>query len=358
MRRAFTLTEVMLAVFIFTVLAAAMLGVFNAASRLYQQGERSLAAADQAAALLQLLRRDAEQAVGEQAGGDFYTWTADDGSSVVGWSMRLTPSQFADLQRTYDLDSPLYQAFVIWWRNDADELHRLLLPWPLVATDPLRQVLVDPDPSLDPRSELALETTSRLLTRDCLHFGAWLSGITIDDERGLVPALSSDLGFDGPPQDIWQWLSNGTEPLADPITQTRRYSTLNAAPLPMPDTVRFDLILSGDADDAGGRLSRILKEEDSHIAVRGLQGFIPSQGSLLRVGVDPESWEWIGVHAAERDGFRINDHPRQGPVAILGEGVASGRGVLRSLLPADEQHPIGSRVQSGRRFHLTHRFGR
>jgi type II secretory pathway pseudopilin PulG len=345
-RTAFTLVEVMLAVFIFTVVSGAMLAVFMAATRLYQQGESVRAAADEATAVLSLLRRDCQAAVGSQAGGHWFTGLIDGGDCVTGWVIR-------------DPDGGRNQhSFVIWGHDQSDQgrdtkeqLVRRVVDWPLTTDfwDNLKA---------DPASAITGAPLEEVVSTSCMHFSTWLCGVHHSHDKDQY-AIST-----APKHDTdWQIFldDSQSQELGDPLTFLSgdpMYQTLeqdaNHSIRRYPAAVRF-LIIMQTPNRANGRL---IGFEDDRIKLRGIAGSAISKGTLLRVGDTPDTWEWIGVHAADLDGLIINSESDHGPVALTPDATYElpGRGLFRSLMPADEHEP-GTTIIMGRRFQTVYTFG-
>lgn len=323
----FTLVEILVAILVFTMVSVAMVGILATATRVFEEGETARAANDEAMGVFALLDGDLERAIPAAQGGHCYAAVLDDGTGncVVGWTI-LNPDP---TERGADGGST---RFVVWGVDGGDQLVR-------------RELAAIPDTGAlaAPASLLA---GGEVVTRGCLHFGAWLAGTSHDAPLGTSRyperdrAWTTMAGVDdtGAPYAGWP---------AEPRDPSTFYSTNDTWTLPggatrsprYPLAIRFTVILAGSTRYAK---RGIVVDDDgaSRLRVAGIQGIPTLAGSLVRVGD-----ELVGYHA-HRDGWlTINTDWSHGP---LGAG-GTGRGVYRST-PAT--HARGTEVRFGRQYVL------
>ena len=89
LRSGFTLTEILIAVGIFSMVSTAMIAIMATAIDLYRAGEYARAANEEAMAVFGLLEKDIEQAVSPANGGHFYAKSYPDaGNCAVDWTIQ------------------------------------------------------------------------------------------------------------------------------------------------------------------------------------------------------------------------------------------------------------------------------
>lgn len=358
-RRAFTLTEILIATMIFMVVSGAMLAIFNAATALYQQGIAARSANDDAISTFELLRRDISRALGPDS-GHFYARLLRDGNCRIGWTIRFKEPKLLTNEQNEDITST--RAFVLWGLNGEQLLRQ---EKPLQNNQRPQNLQLDQD------------TGAEVVSTRCLHFSVRLAGATqvlanapyfILDSRPDINPNENRLGR----STRWSWTRPVDPELpafpAQPnsLEDSLLYATWNewqvngvSTTPQFPASMRISLILDGSIEaQAGpqriGLLTRELAQDatDTPIAVRGLRQWTPGPGSVLRLGPNPNddnepAYEWIGVHDARTEGYLINTAWSHGPV-FQDADILTGRGILRS---EPLRHPPRTEVRTGRLFH-------
>ena len=79
-----TLIEIMVATMILTIISTVMLGVLFTATRIYEVGERSRAANDEAMAIIAQIERDLDRMVPPSDRGEFRAQADNNGNVTLG----------------------------------------------------------------------------------------------------------------------------------------------------------------------------------------------------------------------------------------------------------------------------------
>ncbi|MFW5829526.1 MAG: PulJ/GspJ family protein [Planctomycetota bacterium] len=354
---AFTLTEILVAVMIFSVISAAMLAVFNASTLLFQAGQRARSAGDEAQAILSRFNGDCATAITPSGGGYFYARVDGAGDCTVGWTIRRDIG--ADLHDGLSSEAhPI--AFVVWGTDGDGRLLRRELdvdhqgrPGLIVLN--AGQEEFDHMGRNSPRGALTrtgsdvLTPAAEVMSDNCHHFGIWLVGTSIHTSAGVDESLSP---VEGTGWALTERYGGGAAP-AEPSGATgpdalAYYSDLeewSTGHVPYyPSAIHISLILGGA--DESAQEGRLVDIDSSSVQVRGLRGFVAEPGGLIKVG-----GEWIGIHRAEGDRLIINQDWEDGPLGVEPDGTpGTGRGALRSR---QGTHPVGTVVRSGRLYTLT-----
>lgn len=336
-RAAFSLTEVLVALMIFSIVSLAMVGSLLMGTRLFRDGEMRRAANDEAMAVLALIHRDIERAIPAKQGGVFYAVVPDDErpSCVVGWTIANPDPLNADAELT---------RFVLWGRDRRGRLRRasLVSEDAIDALDTNNGSLDDDDP------RLALEARGETVNRNAAYFGAWLAGTRLEadhpDATGVIPQQSSwwrDLEDADP--------GSSATVVAEPVAGAAPYtnSDLSSQRFAYPSTLRLVLLMQGRDST---RKEGIVYTDDGaqNITVGGLQGVPSVSGSVLLVDSEPvpatgpfegnPKYEIIGHTGLAGQRLLVNTTATDGPLGIDGDG----RGAYRSV---KQTHTRGDRVR-------------
>lgn len=338
-RAAFTLSEILVALMIFSFVSLAMVGSLLVGTRLFRDGEMRRGANDEAMAVLAMLERDIERAVPTGQGGEFYAMVPTDpdpyrASCVVGWTVP-NPDPF-------DVTPPVMSTQVVLWGRGRDGVLRRAVIDSLQVIDDEDAAATGLD-TADPR--IALENLGSPVNRNCLFFGVWLAG-TRERNDPLASTLVA-------PQDQSWWrrieTADGSFSAdAEPVGGQPPYTTSSLASVRFiyPSAMRLMLLMEGSgtlgkegivyADDGG-----------SGLQVGGLQGVPTTPGSVLVIDneADPvgvfagnPSYEIVGHTGQIGQRLQVNANDADGP---LGPG-GDGRGVYRSFTTT---HARGDRVR-------------
>jgi prepilin-type N-terminal cleavage/methylation domain-containing protein len=302
-RAAFTLTEVLVALMILSVVSVAMVLTLNTAVRIYRAGEASRAANDQAIAILSRLEQDldgmlppapvtVDPSTGSvyrpTTGGWIYAAVNSDssGDCRVAWTIR-------NPERGKVTSDGKYSETVVMWRRIGDALHRVGND---IVSDGVteRSNVQAPDPSGGDK-----------IADGVLYLGAWIAIQELDNRA-----------FD-PSNDGWDRTDNDASVFPPSLEAT--YNTQDSV-APYPSALRIAVILNGGTASAPtGTLRTAIDGEATTITIAGLSQ-IPVSG-YIQVGT-----EWmriIGAQGAQRN---------------------VERGALRST---PNSHPAGERVRTG-----------
>lgn len=325
MSRGFTLIEIIISIAIFVVAATIMLGALFGATEVFRRGEASRQAGDEATAVIAALQEDLSRAVPvrlrdgkpAQEWGRIFAEAVPPSSnclfSIVTENPDRAQVRWVDTNNDGQTDTVTGMRQRVDWfvvagaDPSADALVRKV--WDLgddgnvVDADP---ALNDPDFATD--SQLspgqAYSPRSRdVVTRGCLHFGVW---VELAQAHRQVAGGSSGPDFG--------WEGNNVLPYVAPVMAIDTAQTVTGTTTfyPLPDAIRFSLVLTGGGRFATrGTLAQPINDATQTTArITGIKALPTIAGSLLRIGD-----EWV----------RYEDF-RAGQVTIRSDG----RGALRS----------------------------
>ena len=344
-RRGFTLTEVLVALMIFSIVSTAMVGTLLLGTRLFREGEMGRAANDEAMSVLAVLDRDLEAAVPYAQYGDFYAVIPDTEhpDCVVGWTITNPDPETAHNEPT---------RFVLWGRDRNGVLRRTLLDSIAVLDGGGNATAADDNlRNNDPRDRLANGT---VITDRCRFFGAWLGA------TGAASAFPEEVRVIPEENTWWQrmWKADGSGPATatPPIRDTPALDGIYATDrVPSgqlglyPGALRVMLLLEGRGGTAKDGI--LLEDNTDSLRIAGIQGLSTAPGSVILVeypgsGGTYDPVEIVGYRSYAGGYLEVNQNATDGP---LGSG-GKGRGVFRSITPGT--HPRGRRVTACRTFSL------
>jgi type II secretory pathway pseudopilin PulG len=338
-----TLIEIMVATGIFIIVGGAMVGIFATSVSLYQAGEKSRAASDEAMAVIGRLDADLSRIIAGRQGGRIYTKALSDangnpnGMSVLGFLAERS-------------DAPGQREFILWGPAPNGDIFELR-----------RKVLQDGDGDGDFDDVDLNDAFARfddfvgqgeLVSDGAIHFGVWLAGTnaadatrnyTVPDDPYWLQAdpnvgghLDPSIGY----QDEDSY--NNIPDVAGSITES---------PFTFPEAIRCTFILGsrgGEDTSQRLRLRQAISPGERAIPVMGTGAVRSLPGSICRIGS-----ELIAFHAAPGKVLQVNTYDTDfstGPVAWnLTGGYDDGRGVYRST-PSD--HSRGAFIYFGQQFAL------
>lgn len=340
-RAAMTLVEVMIALMIFTVVGGAMVTILLLATDIYRRGEFSRGANDEAIAVMGALNQDLDHLIPPSAGGWCYASTMDEaGGCLVAFTISLDTSvrlndNFTGVEQTnrssrsanqgsinqgaIDAGNVSSRQIVAWWVNDKERtLYRDTLAWDPQAQTPdemynrIRSLAGNPGGSL---------TSKVAVTYGCLHFGAWLSFDSIDQNN--YPRRI----------DMTQWESTGQRlppKKSTPYDSAPQGSSTPGSgiqPPPAPQALRLSLALTGGTLDGGGKYApqgRVIDDDGrENLRVSGFKGLPVADGSnFLRIDNEwlrYDTLSGVRIHVAERGARRsLSSKHGRGAVAEIG----------------------------------------
>lgn len=334
-RAGFTLAEVLVAIGIFAVASAIMLGALFGATEVFRRGQAARQAGDEATAVLAALHDDLARALPvrlvdgrpDPAGGWLYAARRDDaGNCLLAFACQAPPGDALADGSAADAGPRL----VAWWVEGETLRRAVYLPAQREAAR---------------RADAEAALVVQEVAQGCLHFGVWLS---VPAGRHH-PAFRRPLAAGGPD---WEAREDPGDPAAlsllppwgaaSPLAE-RPDSAFDTDPagsdparrfFAAPEALRVSLVLaSGSRYAARGRLVGDLDAEADALRLAGLTALPTVAGSLLRIGD-----EWLRYQDAR--GGRL---------------TGLQRGQLRSR-PAAHAH--GSEARLGQAYSLVVAFPR
>jgi len=355
-----TLVEVLVALMIFSVVGGAMVGILLISTNIYRRGEFGRSANDESIAVLSAMDADLDRLVPRSAGGWLYARVVDpSGDCLIAFTIRADETVRVDLATTAGTGTQQVvsdtgagaRQVVVWWttvQGSVRELRRQALPWDGTSdpqTEIYEKVRVFADWDNAARSGPILWTPGTnvptfpytVVTRGCIHLGAWLSFDGSDPTN--FPRRES-------PNGVPNWeiaTSSGLQlrPRADGIPyDSNPLDPLTPAP-PWPQALRISVGLTG-----GGKFAptgRVISDTGTQLRVVGLDGQAVSAGvALVRVGPEALSGEGEWILCSSVQGSLLNCD-------------ATGRGARRS---EQTTHGRGEIVEVGRQFSMVRTLGR
>lgn len=312
-RAGFTLIEIMVSIGIFVVAAMLMLGTLLTASELFRSGEAARQAGDEATAVLAALRDDLSRAVPVRL---------RDGKPASEWGrVYASVDDVGNCTLTVVIENPDRTAI------DVDGTRaRLLVTWSIVAgAAPTDDQLVRTVTELKINGSANGAPVSTVITRGCLHFGAWIELASL---HRLVTAQAGspfpDWETDQPPR------AGG---LYDSAAAPAAMYGGSQPYWPAADAVRVSLVLTGGGRYAAhGTLAQPIADGTTgSFRIAGLKSLPTIDGSALRI---------------DREWLRYSSFT--GGLVTLAD-PANQRGVLRSTRSG---HVVRSDIYAGQQFSL------
>ena len=259
-RRGFTLLEIMVSLMIFSVVSLALIGVLNAAVKLFRAGESARAANDETIATLAQLDDDLKRMVPAVDNGFLFTKTKSNNGHAAGnmvLAFKIRNPEGGTISET-GIGARL---IVVWWVDDQGYLNR--------KSD------FAADSGNSQTTELLVTTSiygsTQHVANGCLYFGV-------------------DLSTDTTPRTDLAW--NPNIPAAGTTFCTEPQNP-GAIPDPFPTAIRITAVLTGGSRNViTGRAVRA--ENGSDIRITGVGQVPVTTGAMARVGDSQSSdVEWV-----------------------------------------------------------------
>lgn len=294
----FTIVELLVSIGIFVIASALMFGALFGATDVFRRGEALRQSGDEATAVIATLQEDLSRAVPIRL---------RDGKPAPEWGRLFAQAQAnGNCQLAFVIENP--DRSQVRWINEYDPAKKRLLgvrswvEWGVVpSTEPNTTSADDElwreewdmtedgtivDKLGEPRVANAIPRRSEMITRGCLHFGAW---VEVAQAHRVVKA-----GAAGPE---FAWESRDANEEVIPFGQSAFDSSQLVGSPPFyaqPDALRVSLVLTGGGRYAtrgvliGGSSSGDLATGDTTARVTGIKALPTTGGSLLRIGD-----EWV-----------------------------------------------------------------
>jgi len=369
-RAAFTLIEILVSILIFSVVSVAMVGILLTSTNIFRAGEYGRASTDEAVATLGVLDDDLKRMVPARDGGYFYAllhtfnpYTSavpmspgqGNGNCAVAFIISQPVPDQVQANDTAQAASNLVAGagahlLVIYYVESVpapaspggydDVLYRAQGPIlsdfsasaaiTYATTTALVNTLIGP-PGLNspapsppyPRSGQYMGSYSiSVVSRRCLHFGAWVS-------NDLQKRAASG-----------SWTQDSGNPAVDiPPTATAPYDTESdpadgITAQPFPSAVRFTLVLAAGRYAPRGTLVNDSSLQANQLRLSGVNGLSTVPGAMIRIDN-----EWI-LYSGYQDGVLTV--------------APNGRSAQRSSTVTT--HASGTAVVSGQQFSLARTF--